>query len=72
MITMADGFCQTTVQKKEECKCYWHKRLENELGKYLSEESWKKHGRKRAKASHLQNNQTLEANVGRGIRAPNH
>ena len=39
---MADRFCQTTVQKKEECECFWHKRLEDELGRYLSEESWKK------------------------------
>jgi hypothetical protein len=39
MIKMADRFCQTTVQKKEECECFWHKRLEDELGKYLPEES---------------------------------
>jgi hypothetical protein len=41
MIKMADDFCQKRGNF-EECECYWHKRLEVELQKYLSEELWKK------------------------------
>jgi RNase H-like domain found in reverse transcriptase/Reverse transcriptase (RNA-dependent DNA polymerase)/Integrase zinc binding domain len=42
MIKTADKLCQTTLENKEGCECYWHKRLESELEEYLSRETWKK------------------------------